>query len=170
MTSTTVPAPLWRRLAAAGYDGLLLLAVWMVTLMASLLVCRLTGLPRNDRINSLCLLLTGLWFFGWFWTHGGQTLGMRSWRLQVRRDDGAPVRWPVALVRYAALLLSWCIALAPVALAVLPRKIEISYRSEVLAGCLALTTAGVASLLLDARRRAPCDRLAGTEMVLLPKA
>lgn len=33
-----VPAPLWRRLAAACYDALLLLAIWMVALLAALFV------------------------------------------------------------------------------------------------------------------------------------
>ena len=26
--------------------------------------------------------------FGWFWTHGGQTLPMKTWRLRVLRQPG----------------------------------------------------------------------------------
>jgi uncharacterized RDD family membrane protein YckC len=41
-------------------------------------------------------------FYTWFWTHGGQTLGMRAWRIRVHRDDGAPLRWRDALLRFGA--------------------------------------------------------------------
>jgi uncharacterized RDD family membrane protein YckC len=41
-----------------------------------------------------------------FWTHGGQSLGMRAWRLRVVRWDGAPLRLSDALLRYAAAWLS----------------------------------------------------------------
>ncbi len=48
-------------------------------------------------------------YFGWFWTHGGQTVGMRAWRLRLRvRGDGAdPVLWRQALARFLAAGLSW---------------------------------------------------------------
>ena len=53
------------------------------------------------------LILVCFLFFGWFWTHGGQTLGMRAWRLQLRRIDGQNLAWSTALVRFAGALLSW---------------------------------------------------------------
>ena len=171
MTVPALPASPWRRLAAACYDGLLLLALWMVTLLASLFVHQLFGLQRNDQVNSLCLFLTGLIFFGWSWTHGGQTLGMRSWRLQLLRADGLPVRWPVALVRYTLMLASWLIALAVLVLPLLPAAVAASvpYRAEVAEGCAAYTVVAVLLLLLDGQRRAYYDRLTSTEVVLLPR-
>ena len=36
MSELAVPAPLWRRLIASIYDGLLLVGLWMVTLLLSL--------------------------------------------------------------------------------------------------------------------------------------
>jgi uncharacterized RDD family membrane protein YckC len=42
-----------------------------------------------------------------FWTRGGQTLGMRAWRLKVLRDDGQPLTIQDALLRYVAAILSW---------------------------------------------------------------
>lgn len=171
MTVPALPASPWRRLAAACYDGLLLLALWMVTLLASLFVHQLLGLERNDHINSLCLFLTGLIFFGWSWTHGGQTLGMRSWRLQLLRENGLPVRWPVALVRYTLMLASWLIALAVLVLPLLPAAVAASvpYRVEVAEACAAYTVIAVLLLLLDGQRRAYYDRLTSTEIVLLPR-
>ena len=41
-------------------------------------------------------------FFCGFWVHGGQTLGMRAWRLRVVRDDGHPLGWARAMARFAA--------------------------------------------------------------------
>jgi uncharacterized RDD family membrane protein YckC len=140
MTGTITPAPLWRRLAAALYDGLLLVALWLVVTMADTAVRILAGLPPSVRALQVCLLLAALLFFGWFWTHGGQTLGMRAWRLQVRRDDGGPLRWPTAIARYGFAWLAW-----------LPLG------------------AGIMWSVLDARRRAWHDIWSGTELVVLPK-
>jgi uncharacterized RDD family membrane protein YckC len=170
MTDVTLPAPPWRRLAAACYDGLLLFAVWMVTLLFSLMVRELFGLARNDHVNALCLFLAGLAFFGWSWTHGGQTLGMRSWRLRLRREDGSALRWPVAALRYTAMLLGWSLALTPLLLLMLPAKIEVPHRAGVLAGTALLTALSLLSILLDPQRRAFYDRLASTEVVLLREA
>lgn len=140
MPTPIIPAPLWRRLLAAIYDGLLLLALWMVAALVDVIVRDALYLPRSNLSFQIFLFLLGLVFFGWFWTHGGQTLGMRAWRLQVRREDGATLRWPIAATRYAGAFLSW--------------------------GCAGL---GVLWCLLDGKRRAWHDILAGTEVVVLPK-
>ena len=134
------PAPLWRRLAAAFYDAFLLLALWMVALWLDIVVRDALGLDRNWAVLRAGLFLVGLGFFGWFWTHGGQTLGMRAWRLQLRRADGRPVNWITSAVRYAGAWIAW----APLG-------------------------AGVLWCVLDRRRLAWHDRMSGTELVLAPK-
>lgn len=140
MSGLTLPAPLWRRLAAAAYDTLLLAAVWMVLAMADTLVQALAGSAPNVHVLRAVLLGASALFFAWPWTHGGQTLGMRAWRLRLRRADGEPVGWPQALARYGFAWLAWL----PLA-------------------------AGVLWCAVDARRRAWHDTLSGTEVVLLPK-
>lgn len=169
MTDFTIPAPLWRRLAAACYDGLLLFAVWMVTLLVGLMARQLLGVERNDHVNALCLFLAGLAFFGWSWTHGGQTLGMRSWRLRVQRQDGSPLRWPVAALRYAAMLLGWGLALTAPLLATLPAKIRPPHCEEVMLAAVLLTALSLLLVAFDSRRRAFYDRLTSTEVVVLPR-
>jgi len=169
MTSLVLPAPIWRRLAAALYDGLLLAAIWLAGLSLDLLLRQSLGLERNWTLLRLYLFLAGLTYFGLSWTRGGQTLGMRAWRLKLRRADGSSLRWPVAIVRYGAMLCAWGLTLAPFLIAALPAQAPLPHRETALCVTALAALAGWGSVLLDRRRRAPQDRLAGTELVLLPK-
>ncbi|HSW15424.1 MAG TPA: RDD family protein [Solimonas sp.] len=170
MTATTLPAPLWRRLIAAVYDGLLLLGiVFTIALLDFVVLNKLLGLPTRGWLGPM-LFLAGLSFFGWFWTHGGQTLGMRAWRLRVRRLDGLPLRWPVAAVRYAAMMAVW-LAL-PIALALLyvPRFSQAHPHAELFSILtISLLVCALLFSRLDARRRAPQDWISGSEVVVEPK-
>ena len=163
-----LPAPLWRRLIASVYDGLLLLGLWMAALLLELIVRQqLLGLAGHHVWLSLYLFGVGLWFFAWFWIRGGQTLGMRVWRLQVRRLDGAPLRLPIATLRYAAMLATWLALLAPTFLLIPRFPVPAATQALfVLCGLIALGS-GV-PMLGRGRRRALCDWVAGTEVVLLP--
>jgi uncharacterized RDD family membrane protein YckC len=101
---------LLRRLAAIFYDtlllgALLLVAVALVTF--SLEMGLGYELDPTHPLYRIYLLLVSIAFFVWFWTHGGQTLGMRAWSLRVVRSDGQPLELKDALLRYAAALLSW---------------------------------------------------------------
>ena len=141
MSALVLPAPLWRRLAAAAYDTLVLAGILMVVVMAELFLRGAANLPGNVHVLRALLLLAAVAYFGASWTRGGQTLGMRAWRLQLRRDDGRPLGWPTALARFAFAWLAW-----------LPLGL------------------GVLWCTLDARKRAWHDTLSGTEVVLLPKS
>jgi uncharacterized RDD family membrane protein YckC len=94
------PAGLFRRLAALLYDSLLLLALWFI---ATALLLPLTGGEAVSAHNPLLpayLLFIAFFFYGWFWMHGGQTLGMRSWRLQLRSLRAGPLSWWQVLLRF----------------------------------------------------------------------
>lgn len=43
--------------------------------------------------------------FMWFWTHGGQTMGMRPWRLKIQNADGSSISWAQAFRRLLGSLL-----------------------------------------------------------------
>lgn len=108
-TPTELPVVgLPRRLAAILYDSLLLLAIYFV---ATLLWMAVTGaaVAIYDLLFRLYLVAIGLLYFGWFWTHGGQTLGMRTWRIEVAAADGGPLTWRQAALRGVAALLSWAV-------------------------------------------------------------
>ncbi|MCU7959140.1 MAG: RDD family protein [gamma proteobacterium symbiont of Bathyaustriella thionipta] len=98
-----------RRLAALFYDALMILAVLLV---AAALVVLPAGLafgyeiPVGHPLYQLYLISVWAVFFCWFWVHGGQTVGMRAWRILAIRNNGQPLRWQDALLRlFAALLL-----------------------------------------------------------------
>jgi uncharacterized RDD family membrane protein YckC len=46
------------------------------------------------------VVVAGL-YFATQWSHGGQTLAMKTWRLRLVRRDGRPLSFPQALGRYA---------------------------------------------------------------------
>jgi len=96
------PAVLWRRLAALFYDSLLLLALWFIATAVMLALNHGDPVPPGLLLSAY--LFISFFFYGWFWTYGGQTLGMRSWRLQLRNLRPGPVTWLQALLRYMTAL------------------------------------------------------------------
>ena len=60
------------------------------------------SLLRDNPFYIAYLLAISFGFYGWFWTHGGQTLGMRAWRLKALTADGQAVSWRHAIIRVAA--------------------------------------------------------------------
>ncbi len=99
---------LLRRLAAIFYDTLLLLAVLLIVMGLHL---QLSGAgeasTKPDLIRSILLVLVSFGFFSWFWLHGGQTLGMRAWRIRLQNRGGGPITLWQALLRYLAAIVSW---------------------------------------------------------------
>ncbi len=61
----------------------------------------------NQAIILTSLLFTALLFFGWFWRHGGQTLGMKTWRVQLVSDDQMFISWDQVFIRFFVAMLSW---------------------------------------------------------------
>ncbi len=109
MNDTSPPSPqgigLFRRLAVIVYDAFLLLAVLFIALLPTgALDIKPGGLL--SWLVFVYMLGVGYVFYGWFWTHGGQTLGMKTWRVRVECLDGGTLGWRHALIRYASAVLS----------------------------------------------------------------
>ncbi len=168
MSDVILPAPLWRRLAAAGYDGLLLIALWMVALLLDVMLRDLLSLEREWHALRAYVFLVGYLFFAWFWTHGGQTLGMRTWRLRLHRKDGEAPGWISAMARYATMLAVWGICLAPLLLR-LPRLSEWALAPTLTAAAVIAMAVMLVAWRLDPRRRAPQDWLGDSDVVWTPK-
>lgn len=132
----------WRLLALL-YDSLPVLALWI---FASALILTLRGGVRIEPWsgafwlqNLLLWLLTG-GYAVLSWRHGGQTLGMRPWRLRVVAADGGSPALSRLWLRYLAAHLS------------------------LLAGGLGFLWSG-----LDRDRRTWHDRWSRTALVRMPK-
>lgn len=102
-----------RRLMAMVYDLLVLAALWLLTGFIHAAIVGIDNLERADNLSVTlfpALLTVTFLFYFWFWRHGGQTLGMRAWRLQVidARLDGRPVSFGQALSRFLVSILSLC--------------------------------------------------------------
>lgn len=105
--TSTVPAGLLPRLGAVFYDSLLLLAVWFCATAILLPFTHGEALRAGNPLYTSYLFMVSFFFYGWFWVHGGQTLGLRAWRLRVQRPDGRPITWLQALLRFLTAMVSW---------------------------------------------------------------
>jgi uncharacterized RDD family membrane protein YckC len=98
-------ANLLRRFAAIFYDSLLLFAVLF---NAAALVYPLTH-GKISFAFRIYLLLVCFFYFVWSWLHGGQTLGMKVWRLQLQTISGQPLSWQQTFVRFLTAMVSWLV-------------------------------------------------------------
>lgn len=120
------------------YDTLLLIALLLVAAIPLPLIPETT---REDfwiewLIRGYLLAVIGLYLV-WSWRRGGQTLGMRTWRLRIVDRHGETPSTGALLIRFAASMLSW-----------------------VPAG------AGFLWILCNRRREALHDRISGTYVIL----
>ena len=90
----------WRRLVSMFYESLLLLAVLFIAGFVFHLVFRDTGSIFFRPTFQLYLLLVAGTYFAWFWTHGGQTLPMKTWKFRVISVDGNQLSLKQAIARY----------------------------------------------------------------------
>jgi uncharacterized RDD family membrane protein YckC len=102
------PAGFGRRLMAALYDWLLVLAVMMIASVPLVAIDDNAVQPGNLLYQLALVALVAAFFVG-FWTREGQTLGMRAWRLKLTQTDGSPVTVSQALLRF----LCACVAALP---------------------------------------------------------
>lgn len=155
---------LLRRLASLLYDTILVTALLMGATAVLLPLTHGEAIPASGRLATIAyqgyLLVVVFAFFSWCWTRGGQTLGMRAWRLRVRTANQAPVGLPNAARRFGAALLLW----GPLALVLLW-----SHRTSLLP-YTALPIAAIFLASLGTRRRPGWhERLSGTRVVITPK-
>ncbi len=130
-----------RRCAAISYDLLVICGVLIVA--AALIVVPLGAIyniqiATGNLLYQAYLTIVIFLFFAWFWVHGGQTPGMRAWRIRLIREDGTDIRWRDALVRFLCAFAAW----APFGL-------------------------GFVWLLIDKDKLTWYDRLSGTRPVVL---
>jgi len=96
-----------RRLACAVYDLLVAVAVLVVATFPFVLAFGDATHGWRRHLLQAWLVAAAGTYFVFFWTRGGQTLPMRTWRIAlVRAADGGPVRLFQAVHRYLLAVLS----------------------------------------------------------------
>jgi uncharacterized RDD family membrane protein YckC len=102
------PAPLpgiRRRFTSLLYESLLLLGVWAATFMLPHLTLGMAfGITLPGPVLVLHVVAVFGAYFVWYWSHGGQTLAMQTWKLQLQMADGSKPPLSRLLLRYA---LAW---------------------------------------------------------------
>lgn len=101
------------RLIALVYDGLLLVAMTAVINTILIAIATPSAQAHQQALTVLspavreglllpATVLVIFAFYGYCWTRSGQTLGMQTWRLVLRRADGHLPSWRDSLRRFAA--------------------------------------------------------------------
>ncbi|HQR60417.1 MAG TPA: RDD family protein [Methylophilaceae bacterium] len=90
---------LLRRLGSLLYDTLVFIALW---LLASALFTTIYGSVAESwqrwLLQLFCLAVISSYFL-WCWTHGGQTLAMRTWRIHLIDASGSAPSLSAAVKR-----------------------------------------------------------------------
>lgn len=126
------------RIASMAYESLLLLGVLSVFFLLPHVILGIgfsIALPGWMLIVHVFILLGC--YFVWYWQHGGQTLAMQTWKIQLSTPSGAKPSLAQLILRY---VLSW------------PSL-----------GCLGV---GLLWALIDPDRQFLHDRLTGTRLIL----
>jgi uncharacterized RDD family membrane protein YckC len=115
------PVSLLKRLLAIIYDLFLLIAVFFavgipMSILTTFIFNAGNAITENHPyylLNQVIILgslfIASVFFYGWFWTHGGQTLGMKTWRIMLISNNAQKISWKQAMQRYFAAILSWLV-------------------------------------------------------------
>jgi uncharacterized RDD family membrane protein YckC len=160
------PPSLTRRMACWLYEGMLLFGVMVASgLMYFIAAYWLTGLAPGDMhlhpqlksgLQAISFGVLGLYFI-WMWRRG-QTLAMKTWRIEMVDSEGRRVSQKLAFKRYMA---SWLWFIPPLAVAALLRL------SVVQATVLTLGWVAIWAILsrFHPQRQFWHDALAGTRLI-----
>lgn len=155
-----------KRLYALIYDGLLLIAIDMVLVLlpASFLITfKEVDTHSSGYVIAMvsAILLAHYLFYGWFWTHGGQTLGMRAWSLKlISIDKGSDINAIQACKRFLLGLPAWLLLVVAL-LDLLTLQSEIN---------TALILFGLLWWIMDNRAGLWREKFSHSRMIQLPKS
>ncbi len=99
------PVGLARRMGAVFYDLLIVVAALFIATIFWTAAGVTFGHPWY-RAYVAFVYLSAFVYFGWCWVRGGQTVGMKVWKIKLVSTDARRFGWPAAMARSAAALLS----------------------------------------------------------------
>ncbi|QRX84999.1 RDD family protein [Glaciimonas sp. PAMC28666] len=163
LPSVSATPSLKRRFGSMMYEAMLLFGILFIAglLFSTLLQQRNALYLRHGQQIWLFVVLTA--YFVWCWSHGGQTLAMKTWRLQLVNKDGSALNAKDAFMRYLlawlwflpGLALAWAFGAHTWMLAIIPILNFVVW---------SLT------IYLDPKRQFLHDRLAGTKLIDMQKS
>lgn len=92
------------------YDFILLTAILLFAFALVNAINAGKAVDQNSPYNifsSIYMASIIIIYFGWFWTHGGQTLGMQTWKIKLISNISQAVTWRQALIREFTACVSW---------------------------------------------------------------
>ncbi len=96
-----------RQLLALFYDVWLLAAVFMAASALTLPFTQGEPVKPGNPFMTTYIFIIWYGFYAWFWTHGGQTLGMRSWKIKLISETNEPIGLWHALLRFMSGIPAW---------------------------------------------------------------
>ena len=108
-------AGLFRRLSAIFYDSFLLLAILFIVSAIATVLNNGKAVEPGDALYPIFVILIfslSYLYFAWFWIHGGQSLGMKTWHIQLHNcapedNSDRQITWKVASIRFFSAIVSW---------------------------------------------------------------
>ena len=101
------PVSLPRRVLVIIYDSILLAAVFIFTSLPIIIPFKITIEHTFYPLYIIYIYFIAFIFFAWNWTHGGQTLGLKTWKIKLIADSGKNVTWKQSFLRYIGSLICW---------------------------------------------------------------
>ena len=102
---------LFRRLFAIFYDCFLITAILFITTGITILLNGGKAVEQDDALYPVLVFSLAAMiyvYFTWFWVNGGQTLGMKTWKIRLVTLDGSRLSWTSASIRFVTAIISWC--------------------------------------------------------------
>lgn len=96
-----------RRVAAMIYDSILLCSIFFFSTYFFLVITDYGEIESGNLIYNGFLLLMAYLYFCWHWTKGRQTLGMRSWNINIITKTDNELSWTQASLRFFCAILSF---------------------------------------------------------------
>ncbi len=94
---------LLRRFIAIIYDTLLLFSILF---FAAALVMPITN-GKISVLYQLYLFIVCFFYFSISWKRGGQTVGMKAWRIKLQSTNEQAVTWQQVTIRFFMAIISW---------------------------------------------------------------
>ena len=160
-------AGLLRRFAAMIYDSLLLLAVLIFATVPVMIFTHGEATRSGNPFVGTWLFMVSFLFFAWFWMHGGQTLGMRAWKIRLQQDDGQAITLWQALLRFITGLPAWIVFALGIFLCSTSTANHLPMALQKLENlpCVVLLTPGFLWLIIDHWPNSWRDRFTQTQVL-----